>query len=61
MSETNKTGCWSCVYLDWYEKECYECNEESGYVCDFREPDDIEKFKTFPCNRKLKCFFSVDV
>ncbi len=48
-----RTECWNCKYLEYYEKECYEDSSPEGYYCDYR---DTEHFKTFPCNRRLKCF-----
>ena len=47
------TGCWKCKHLDFHE-EYYTEPSGSGYICSFREV--VGEFKTFPCNRKLKCF-----
>ncbi len=47
------TGCWNCKYLDYFEAY-YESGDSSGWCCKKRE--DVEYFRTFPCNRKLKCF-----
>jgi len=52
----NPKGCWKCKYLEYYEKDSYESLGEEGWFCDFREDEEIQKFKDFPCNRKLKCF-----
>ncbi len=48
-----KKGCYGCKHLDYYEAYFEEVSD-SGYCCNKRE--DIDKFKKFPCKRKLKCF-----
>lgn len=48
-------GCWNCVYLDYYEKDGYEDSSSEGYYCDKRDDEPHNKFKTFPCNKTLKC------
>ena len=50
------TGCWNCKHLDYFEKDSYESSGPEGWMCNWRE--DVEEFTTFPCKRKLKCFFS---
>lgn len=49
-------GCYKCRYLEYYEKDGFEDSSPEGYYCKIR---DVEHFKTFPCNRMLKCFESV--
>ena len=50
---TKRNGCWRCKHLDFFESD-FEDSSESGYMCNYR--DAVDEFKTFPCNRKLKCF-----
>jgi hypothetical protein len=50
-------GCWICKHLDYYEAY-FEESSNCGYMCNYRDSDEIEKFKKFPCERKLKCFES---
>lgn len=47
-----RKGCWICDYLDYYEAYPEE-SSPSGWMCNYKE---VEHFKTFPCNRRLKCF-----
>lgn len=49
--KVSNKGCWICKHLTWWESG-YEEVGDSGYYCVYRE---VEEFKTFPCNRKLKC------
>ena len=57
MAKENKDrGCWNCEHLGFYDAY-YEESSSSGYTCEYRE---VDNFKTFPCNRRLKCF-NVDV
>ena len=50
-----KMGCWLCKKLDYIEEDSLSGmpGPNSGWACEKRE---VEYFKTFPCNRKLKCF-----
>jgi len=52
---TKPTGCWLCKNLDFFESD-FESNDESGWCCHYRDVDDIDNFKDFPCKRRLKCF-----
>ena len=47
------TGCWLCKNLQWEMEDSSFCTDGGYFYCDFRE--DTEFFKTFPCNRRLKC------
>ena len=57
---TKPTGCWNCKYLEYYEKDSYESMDEEGWFCGWRNDERYEKFKDFPCKRKLKCFVKLN-
>ncbi|HRZ18750.1 MAG TPA: hypothetical protein P5136_01720 [Methanofastidiosum sp.] len=56
MNEARARGCWKCKNLEWCEDDTSDGHPgpNTGWGCSSR--DDIETFKTFPCNRKLWCF-----
>lgn len=54
-----KKGCYGCCYMQ-YEEASYEYLGDGNYFyCDGRIDEPKEHFKTWPANRKLKCFKSI--
>lgn len=54
---TKPTGCFTCKHLEYIEDTSYE-TLDGGWSCQWRDSDETDKFKHFPCKRKLKCWES---
>ena len=52
---TKNKGCLECKYLKYYIGY-FEESGDDGFGCNFRDADEIERIKSFPAKRKLKCF-----
>ena len=51
-----KKGCFSCWHMQ-YESPCHEYPADGNYFyCEKRDDEPEENMKTWPAERKLKCF-----